>query len=406
MRYIINFSGDTMNEKNKIKNLKTDKEHIKKTKAEGRNNLKIIVAVIVVLAVLLGTYLLAVVRERPDFSDDTVYYTQGEEKGGFPVSFTSNDIISCEAFSSRIYVLTAKTLSAYKSNGENSFNVDFTFVDPAMTVSEKYGLVFDRGSSKYFVFNDKGLFYEGTTDGDRHIIQAAVDSKGNCAFVTKSEDSSCRVSFVNKAGKLVYMWSCAEEYVVALDISSDSKELLCGAVGAYNGDILTKVYKLDINSDEEAKSFSLVGSGCVDVSFYGMDKAIVTCLDKRVIFNFRTDDGSPVEVAYTTEAEFIYSDGNGYTAVVTEKINSFDSVELSLYDKNNSVQFKAELPKDIIDVRVYGKNVFCLSRDSVIYLDSKGRIKKEVPCESKGDGLVVLSSRAFYYTVGNLRTGF
>ncbi len=395
-----------MSEKSKTIDFKKEKERLQKIRAEGKKSTKVIVAVIVLITVLLGTYLLAVVREKPDFSDDTVYYTQGEEKGGFPVSFTSNDIISCEAFSSRIYVLTAKTLSAYKSNGENSFNVDFTFVDPAMTVSEKYGLVFDRGSSKYFVFNDKGLFYEGTTDGDRHIIQAAVDSKGNCAFVTKSEDSSCRVSFVNKAGKLVYMWSCAEEYVVALDISSDSKELLCGAVGAYNGDILTKVYKLDINSDEEAKSFSLVGSGCVDVSFYGMDKAIVTCLDKRVIFNFRTDDGSPVEVAYTTEAEFIYSDGNGYTAVVTEKINSFDSVELSLYDKNNSVQFKAELPKDIIDVRVYGKNVFCLSRDSVIYLDSKGRIKKEVPCESKGDGLVVLSSRAFYYTVGNLRTGF
>ena len=53
------------------------------------------------------------------------------------------------------------------------------------------------------------------------------------------------------------------------------------------------------------------------ISLYGMDKAIVTCLDKRVIFNFRTDDGSPVEVAYTTEAEFIYSvDSSGSTAII------------------------------------------------------------------------------------------
>ncbi len=406
MRCIIDFSGDTMNEKNKTIDFKKEKERIQKIKAEGKKSSKIIVAVILLISVLLGTYLLAVVRERPDFSDDKIYYSQNSEKGGFPISFTSNDIISCEAFSSRIYVLTSKTLSAYKSNGENSFNVDFTFVDPAMAVSEKFGLIFDRGSSKYFVFNEKGLYYEGTTDGDRHIIQATVDNKGNSVFVTKSEDSACRVSFVNKTGKLIYMWSCAEEYVVALDISSDSKEILCGAVGAYNGDILTKVYKLDINSDEDAKSFALVGSGCVDVSFYGMDKVIVTCLDKRVIFDFRTEDGAPVEAAYTTEAEFISSDGNGYTAVVTEKINSFDSVELSLYDKNNAVQYKTELPKDIVDVKVYGKKVYCLSRDSVLYLNSKGDIRKQVPCESKGDGLVILSSRAYYYTVGNLRTGF
>ncbi|MEE1321660.1 MAG: DUF5711 family protein [Acutalibacteraceae bacterium] len=395
-----------MNEKNKIIDIKKEKERIQKIEAEGKKSLKIIIAVIILVSVLLGTYFLAVVKEKPDFSDDNIYYSQANEKGGFPVSFTSNDIIACEAFSSRIYVLTGKTLSSYKSNGENSFNIDFTFVDPAMAVSEKYGLIFDRGSSKYFVFNQKGLYYEGTTDGDRHIIQATVDNEGNCAFVTKSEDSACRVSFVNKAGKLIYMWSCAEEYVVALDISSDSKEILCGAVGAYNGDILTKVYKLDMDSSETEKSFSLVGSGCVDVSFYGMDKAIVSCLDKRVILNFRTEDGAPVEAAYSTDAEFIYSDGNGYTAVVTEKINSFDSVELSLYDKNNSVQYKTELPKDIVDVKVYGKKVYCLSRDSVLYLDAKGKVRKQVPCESKGDGLVILSSKAYYYTVGNLRTGF
>jgi len=406
MRCIIDFSGDIMNEKSKIVDLKKEKERMQKIKAEGKKSSKIIAVVIVLISVLLGTYLLAVVNEKPDFSDDNIYYSQKNEKGGFPVSFTSNDIISCEAFSSRIYVLTAKTLSAYKSNGENSFNVDFTFVDPSMAVSEKFGLIFDRGSSKYFVFNEKGLYYEGSTDGDRHIIQAAVDNKGNCAFVTKSEDSACRVSLVNKAGKLVYMWSCAEEYVVALDISSDSKEILCGAVGAYNGDILTKVYKLDTRSSENAKSFALAGSGCVDVSFYGMDKAIVTCLDKRVVFDFRTEDGAPVEAAYSTEAEFISGDGNGYTAIVTEKINSFDSVELSLYDKNNAVQYKTELPKGVVDVRVYGKKVYCLSRDSVLYLDSRGRIRKQVPCESKGDGLVILSSKAYYYTVGNLRTGF
>lgn len=406
MRCIIDFSGDRMNEKNKIIDIKKEKERIQKIKAEGKKSSKIIIAVIVLISVLLGIYLLAVVKEKPDFYDDNIYYSQGNKKDGFPVTFTSNDIISCEAFSSRIYVLTSKTLSSYKSNGVNSFNIDFTFVDPAMAVSEKYGIVFDRGSSKYFVFNNKGLYYEGTTDGDRHIIQATIDNKGNCAFVTKSEDSACRVSFVNKAGKLIYMWSCAEEYVVALDISSDSKEILCGAVGAYNGDILTKVYKLDINSEESEKSFALVGSGCVDVSFYGMDKAIVSCLDKRVIFNFRTDDGAPVEAAYSTDADFVSSDGNGYTAVVTEKINSFNSVELTLYDKNNSVQYKAELPKDIVDVKVYGKKVYCLTRDSVLYLDSKGRVKKQEPCESKGDGLVILSSKAYYYTVGYLRTGF
>lgn len=398
-----------MSEKQNVKDFKTEKEKAENTKKSGKSNSKILVIASVLLLVFVAVYFVGALGNLKDAlngEDESVIDSSVIENEGFPVSFTSNDIITAKSFSSRIFVLTSKLLTSVKSSGEIDFTKAFTFVEPEMTVSEKYGLVYDRASSKYLLFNSKGTVYEGTTEGNRHIITAAVDSKGNCALVTKSDDSACRVYLVNKKGEILYIWSCAEEYVVALDISSDAKEILCGSIGTYNGDILTKIYKLDIESDSTVSSYTVYGSGCVDVSFYGKDKAIVTCLDKRVILDLRTEDGAPIESEYSSEALLADSDGNGYSAVVTNKISSFDSDEITLYDKNNSVIYKTDIPQGVIDVFVNGKKVYCLTDDSVLYLDSKGAINKTVECESKGEGMVISGKNAYYYTAGNLRTGF
>lgn len=417
MKFIIENSGEIMNEKNNIVELKKSemnkKQKSKKTENKKETDkkqlgIKVIVVAVVVF-ILIGVYFFISDRYTSRLSDATVIesgsYTITDDDG-FPVSFISNDIITCESFSSRIFVLTKKMLTCLRNDGKPMFSETFTLVKPELTVSEKYGLVYDRASSKYFIFNTNGIVREGTTEDNRHVISATIDNKGNCAFSTKSDDSACRVYLVSKNGEVRYIWSCAEEYVVSLDISTDGKEILCGSIGAFNGDIITKLYSLNIKSEDKEKSFTVNGSGCVGVSFYGKDKAIVNCLDKRVVMDLRTEDGAPTSAEYTTDATFISSDFNGYTAVVTDKINSFDKDEITLLDKNNSVVYKSDIPKGVIDVRVIGKKVYCLTDDSVLYLSSKGKIKDEVKCESRADGIVISSSKAYYYTVGNLRQGF
>lgn len=398
-----------MSKTQNIKDFEAEKEKINSMKKRSRtNSVRLVSVLIFICIVFISLYFLGGTDNvLNNFDGDNENGIDSAVVGseGFPLSFVSNDIITAKSFSSRLFVLTEKLLISVKSGGEIGFTKAFTFVKPELTVSEKYGLVYDRASPKFLLFNSKGTVYEGTTDGERHIITATVDNKGNCAIVTKSDNSACRVQLIDKSGEIIYIWSCAEEYVVSLDISTDGKELLCGSIGAYNGDIYTKLYKLDVSENTE-EHYNILGSGCVDVSFYGKDKALVTCLDKRVIMDLRTEDGSPTQAEYSGDALFIANDFNGYCAVVTDDISSFDTDEVTLYDKNNSVIFKSEVPQGVIDVFVSGKNVYCLTGDSVLYLNSSGEIKKTVPTETKGDGIVIQSSKAYYYTAGSLREGF
>lgn len=395
-------------EKENIKNFSEEKKKIEKEQKKSRSKILLALCAVIVV-VFISLYFLGgldAVTNSLSGGEDAILDSSVIGNDGFPVSFTSNDIITAKSFSSRIYVLTSKILTCVSSSGEVSYTENFTFVEPEMAVSEKYGIVYDRGSSKYLIFNKNGLVYEGDTEDNRHIITAVIDSKGNCAIATKSDNSACRVYLMNKKGEILYIWSCAEEYAVSLDISSDSKEILCGTIGAYNGEIYTKLYNLEIDKEEVTSQYTILGSGCTDVKFYGKEKAIVTCLDKRVILDLRTEDGSPIEVEYSGETRFIDCDSNGYAVVVTDKINSFAEDEITLYDKNNSVVYKSTFPGEVNDIVCIGKKVYCLTDDSVITLNSEGGIKNTFSCDIKGEGVAVMNNKPYFYTAGALKTGF
>lgn len=392
-------------EKENIKDFSQEKKKIEQKQKKPTSKILLVLCAVIVV-VFISLYFLGgldAVTSSLSLGEDVILDSSVIGKGGFPISFTNNDIINVKAFSSRLYVLTSKLLTCVSPSGEVEYTENFTFVEPKMAISERYGIVYDTGSSKYFIFDKKGEVYQGNTEDDRHIITAAIDSKGNCAIATKSDDSACRVYLLNKKGEILYIWSCAEEYAVALDISSDSKEILCGTLGAYNGEIYTKLYKLEIDKKEVISQYTVLGSGCVDVNFYGKEKAIVTCLDKRVIFDLRTEEGSPIEVEYSGETRFIDCDSNGYAVVVTDKINAFSEDEITLYDRNNSVVYKSIFPGEVNDILCIGKKVYCLTENSVILLNNEGGIKRTFACDTKGNGVVVMNGRPYYYTSGALK---
>ena len=213
----------------------------------------VLIAVIVLTAVLiiLGTLVFSADKV---ISDDSVSSENSEilsavssDEMGFPVTFSNNDIIRTESFSSKIFVLGKKILTCISAGGTVKFNHIFTFTDPEMTVSQKYGIVYDRASSKYLIFNSRGVIFEGETENGKHIITADINNRGDVALITKSDDSACRVSLADKKGKVIYIWSCAEEYGVSVDLSEDGQEILCGVIGSADGTLYSQIYLLDIH---------------------------------------------------------------------------------------------------------------------------------------------------------------
>ncbi len=403
MKYITVNEGDSMADKRIAK-----KKKAFKIKKPDFKNLKIFVIVALLFAVIIGA---AYIFGGFEAAENLLYYSRMTvdssviSDGGFPVSFTGNDIVSVKTLSGKYFVLSKKMLTCISSDGKPLFTETFTFIEPQLNVGEKYGVVFDRSSSAYILFDKHGVVFRGNTDGERHIIAATVDNKGNCAFSVKSDDSACRVYMADKKGRIKYIWSCSEEYAVSLDISPDSKKIVCGAIGAYSNEVFTKVYCLDITS-EDVKEIKLNGSACIDIVFTDSNKAAVSCIDKRVIVDLKTDDGNPVETYYSGSVVQFARDFKGNAVVVTDKINALGSDEITMYDRNNTVIYRSDIAENSEMVCIAGRYTYSLAEGIISVIGRDGSLKESLRCEVLPRGIACLGNDVCYYNLGSFKKEF
>lgn len=377
----------------------------KKKNREGSGVVLICVVVLTALLIILGALVFSADRviddEKLSSENSELLSTVSSDEMGFPVTFSNNDIIRVESFSSKIFVLGKKILTCVSDSGKVKFNRIFTFTKPEMTVSDNYGLVYDRASSKYFIFNGKGVIYEGESENKKHIITARINNNGDVAFVTKSDDGACRVYLVDKKGEELYIWACAEEYGVSIDLSDDGREILCGAIGSENGEIYSVLYRLETYSDENAAEYRLDGSALVDVRLVGK-KAVVTTDKSRSVYTFRGSSAKDEHTDIPETATAFYSDKNGNTVIVSDKVGTISRKEIRVYNKNNDIIYVGFTDEEVVDVICRGKKVYLLTDKAIYESESDGSFSAVGTKEISGEGLVICKSRLYYYSTGHI----
>lgn len=394
-----------MNRPNQKGQIKTQKK--KRRPQKRRDSRFILIGAVVITAVLLILGAIAFSSDKV-ISDDSIssenselLSTVSENEMGFPVTFSNNDIVRVESFSSRLFVLSKKLLTCVSDRGTVRYNHIFTFTNPEMTVSENYGLVYDRASSKYFIFNEKGVIYEGETENKKHIITAKINNRGDIALVTKSDDSACRVSLTDKKGKVLYIWACAEEYGVSVDLSEDSREILCGTIGSENGAVYSKLYLLETYSDSDVKEMTVKDNALVDVKLMGR-RIIATGNNSRTVFTVRNSGITEEAALYSSKILFFASDKSGNTAVVTNRVGSFGTNEITVYNKNNDITYVGFTDEEIVDVICRGKRVYLLTDTAIYESSSDGSFASVGTKEISGEGMVICKSRLYYYSTGHI----
>lgn len=381
---------------------KTDKSKALKSKLKVDFNKK---NIIVISAVVVLVFLSFIVYGMYDAGFFTAYSdTAGGDSSVISdnksVKFTGNDIITVESFSSKMFVLTEKLLVCLEPNGDVRYTKVHNYSNPAVSISGKYGVLFNRNSQEYMIFTSKGIVFEGRTEEELDILTASVNSDGAVALSTKSNDSACRVYLYNKKGEKKYAWSCGEEYVVCLDISSNSKKIVCGAIGAEKGEILSKTYLLDIFKDTAQCEFDEKGNGIVSVKLKGK-KIVSVFLDERLIYDTLSAKGAAEKSKYASSALCTYTDSSGNSAVVTESLSGFGTSDCTVYTDDNKVMYTVSVDGKGTDVILKGKKAY-IACDDTVYETAKGEVKNSFEADFNIKGIVICKGKVFVYSSGIL----
>ena len=342
------------------------------------------------------------VEETPQIQAENDTSTPARTKAkGFPVSFSSNAIRSIAAVGANIYVLTDETLSLVTPSGAYQQLKVIGYVEPVIVSCGKYGLVFDRLTGKYLVFSNAKIVLKGTSEEQAQILHADIAADGSFLLATRGKESASMLTYYDKNGKKLFRWVCAKDYIVSVSMAENRRDILCAALTAKNGEIITKLYLLDTYSDQTQWEYSLKGAAAIDCFFVSGSKIAVVCADRRVVIDTKKSKPQPHVYEYPESPIAIDSDGE-YTAIVTPKFGSFDAYEVRLLTGSNKISYEFLTDARVIGVRCVGKRSYLLTDKAVLVVGPSGKGSVVTTIPGVELGLDVLNGHVYHYSLGYL----
>ena len=368
-----------------------------------RTALRIAIVLLAVVLVLLFVIMAVRGKKNPPVDTDSgtaaaasAQQTQGRSRSGFPISFSGGSILDVKAGDRGLYVLTMDTLFYVSTSGAYRSLVTHSFVQPVLKTGGKFALLFDRLTGQYQLCDERKLLSSGQSENRQQLTTGAVTEKGEFLLAAKGGNYASLLTFYDKSGKILFSWECAKEYIVSVAVAENRKDLLCAAVSASRGEMVTKLYQLNTEKTETVWETRLVSVAVTECGFLGGNDIYVVCGDRRLVLNTRKDAETQQEL-YPAAALFCNSDGKGNTAVVNQKLGTFDIYEISVYDKSNKPVLQAETEEHPLSVVCRGKNAFLLTDTGVFRVKRNGKLRELCKLSETERGLVMVGGDAFHY---------
>lgn len=321
---------------------------------------------------------------------------------GFPLSFSSGDIVDIEAVDSGVCVLTNEMLYCVSSLGKLIFSEVLNYSQPVIKTSGKYAIVFDRMSGKYLIISKSKVLHSGKSLDSAQIITAQIANDGSYAIASRSGEAACILTYYDKDGTEKFSWACVKDHIVSIAIASNKRDIACAALSASDGEIETKVYLLDIYSTETEWEYTVKGSAGINICFVSSGKLGLLCNNANLVLACGKDEPVVLNEKYTSTLLDSYTDEDGYRVTLTAKFGSFSGYELKCFSPGGAVAYVYETQSRITDVFCSGKRAYLLTDSQIICLNSFGKESKRLDLEAAGLGMTVAAGRIYYYSLNTL----
>lgn len=223
-----------------------------KTKRK-RANMKLLLRLLIVAAVLLCLYAVAINWRyiAPDSFVSWVYdVIDGKTGGSWPVTLSGDNISDMQEAGNNMVLLTDSATVYYNASGGESVRHTCAYADPLMRVSEGYVLLLEAGGTRYRLETRAGT--ESEMQLQNTIYTGAVSPKGDVAVVTDSLQSYVsEVTVYSRRGTQRYQWFSSEWLVMDVAFSRDGNDLAVIGCRAVDGAMESAILVFDLRGREE-----------------------------------------------------------------------------------------------------------------------------------------------------------
>lgn len=325
---------------------------------------------------------------------------KGNDTSRFPLEVSSNDIVDVKIKGKELYVLTQKLITAVNKKGVSVSSKQITYAKPAIYSNDNYAVVFDRLSDKYTVIDKNGSFTERQDKNGTQILNAVVTEDGNVLLSLGSTSCASVLHAIDKKGEDLFIWSCGDEYIVSFDMSGDM--IYCAALGAYGGEIYTKLYVLDLHESEPLCEYTIHGTACIALKHLSSDKFSVLCDDGIYICRAKKDEVVKNKVSFSSKMLYYNIDDNGNIAIVFDDNDNLSQSLLSVFDSDAKIAYSVSVDSNILDLTNEGKEVYLLYDNGVKTITSSGKPGQDLTYNGKCIGISSSGKNVYCYGLGGV----
>ena len=234
-------------------------------KKKSHNVLWLVVIVFLVFAIVVGASCLAVMMQNNKNKEIPLNNSPVSE----PMSFELDHGISYEhgVTEDRIFFYSAENIKIASLEGELEQDFSLPISQPFFASGGKYALIADKGDRKAYLF--KGSEQKVEFVLTEPIISGSVNASGTCVFVTKGDTHQCSVVVLSSKGEELFKWNSGGLYVLAADISDNSRDIAISALNTDGGVLVSNIIMFSINKERPFANDSYTDEVFAALTFNG-----------------------------------------------------------------------------------------------------------------------------------------
>ena len=272
---------------------KVDKRRKKKKQEPngGKNFLavKILAVVFLVLFLLFMASEILHVATVSQISDSVKNFFATLTPGkGFPYKVNSSSVNDITVLNGNLFILTDDKTISLDTTAKQVKATQHTYSSPNMKLRNDKAIVYNRNDNRYRIENRTETLFSGKTPTEEKIITCGIGKKGNIALATLSNTATSKLTVLDNQYKdKVFVWNCAHDSIIAVDLSPNGKMAAAVVIGSRNGEIYSKLCVFDFRYKEPIAEFEYPRTAMIDVRFVTNDNIVVVGDHKTALIKGR-----------------------------------------------------------------------------------------------------------------------
>ena len=374
----------------KFKPEKNKKEITEKTV----NKLKVAT---VVLVVLLLTAIAAAQFGGVTFSTISDYVLTAIARigagDGYPYQVTGDIIFDAAITKSDLVLLYDDSIKVLNSTAKELSNLAHNYDHPKLKSNSGRILLYEQGGKKIRVQSKTRVLYE--KEMESIIYTASIGKDGSVAVATRAANAETMLTVFDSNQKKVFVWECANEYIVSCDISDNGKFFVVSVIGVENGAEYSKVHIFNKKSATTTATFEY-DSAITSVQFLSNETIMVMGKSVCEIIN-EGQVAQKIDVSVHTPSKLFISDNNT-AIIVLSKYSSTTQKIIKVYNKAGEELFSTEIEGLVKSVSTDGKYIAVLTDSCVQIYNNKGEMTGYAAVNADANKVLVSSRNTYVYS--------